>query len=156
MQAVSYKDHATNEEVHAKIQQVIGPHEDLTILRDTNCNGMVMSPVYQVWLKPSCKAQWKGEEDKADRRKGGKTASGNGQTWSSPSPRERGKWRKLVVKLSVVPKRPLQLLDRWNERWVFCCFCFSNIVVWCSALNHSVILLDLIINWYNLVTAFQN
>ena len=26
---VSYKDHATNEEVGAKIQQAIGPHEDL-------------------------------------------------------------------------------------------------------------------------------
>ena len=26
---ISYKDHATNEEVHAKIQQAIGPHEDL-------------------------------------------------------------------------------------------------------------------------------
>ena len=25
----SYKDHVTNEEVHAKIQQAIGPHEDL-------------------------------------------------------------------------------------------------------------------------------
>ena len=25
----SYKDHDTNEEVHAKIQQAIGPHEDL-------------------------------------------------------------------------------------------------------------------------------
>ena len=31
---VSYKDHVTNEEVHAKIQQAIGPHEDLlTIVR---------------------------------------------------------------------------------------------------------------------------
>ena len=26
---ISYKDHVRNEEVHAKIQQVIGPHEDL-------------------------------------------------------------------------------------------------------------------------------
>ena len=32
--------------------------------RDANCRGMVMSPVYQVLPKPSCKAQWKGEEDK--------------------------------------------------------------------------------------------
>ena len=46
-----------------------------------------MSPVHQVWPKPSCKAQWKEEEDKADRGRGGKTASGNGQTWSSPSRR---------------------------------------------------------------------
>ena len=31
---ISYKDHVTNEEVPAKIQQVIGPHEDLlTILK---------------------------------------------------------------------------------------------------------------------------
>ena len=31
---ISYKDHVTNEEVHAKIQQAIGPHEDLlTIVR---------------------------------------------------------------------------------------------------------------------------
>ena len=26
---ISYKDHVSNEEVHAKIQQAIGPHEDL-------------------------------------------------------------------------------------------------------------------------------
>ena len=26
---ISYKDHFTNEEIRAKIQQVIGPHEDL-------------------------------------------------------------------------------------------------------------------------------
>ena len=31
---ISYKDHVTNEEVRAKIQQVIEPHEDLlTIVR---------------------------------------------------------------------------------------------------------------------------
>ena len=50
-----------------------------------------MSPVLQVWPKPSCKAQWKGEEDKADRGRGGKTTSGNGQAWSSAGP--RGQWR---------------------------------------------------------------
>ena len=30
---ISYKDHGTNEEVRAKIQQAIGPHEDLTIVK---------------------------------------------------------------------------------------------------------------------------
>ena len=51
---ISYKDHVTSEEVCAKIQQAIGPHEDpLTIVK----SGMVMSPVHQVWPKPSCKAQ---------------------------------------------------------------------------------------------------
>ena len=58
---------------------------------NTSCIGMVMSPVYQVWPKPSCKAQWMGEEDKTDSGKGGKTTSGDGQAWSSPSP--RGQWR---------------------------------------------------------------
>ena len=33
----------------------------------------------------------KEEEDKADRGRGGKTTLGNGQKWSSPSP--RGQWR---------------------------------------------------------------
>ena len=28
-----YKNHVTNEEVHAKIQQAVGPHEDLTIVK---------------------------------------------------------------------------------------------------------------------------
>ena len=41
--------------------------------------------------KPSCKAQWKGEEGKADRGSGEKTTSGNGQAWSSTGP--RGQWR---------------------------------------------------------------
>ena len=55
---ISYKDHVTNEEVRAKIQWAIGPHEDLlTIEKDANCSGTVMFPVHQVWPKPSCKAQ---------------------------------------------------------------------------------------------------
>ena len=29
---ISYKDHVTNDEVHAKIQQVIGPQEDLLMI----------------------------------------------------------------------------------------------------------------------------
>ena len=30
---ISYRDHVTNEEVRAKIQQATGPHEDLTIVK---------------------------------------------------------------------------------------------------------------------------
>ena len=50
-----------------------------------------MSPIHQVQPKPSCKAQWKGEEGKTDRGRGGKTTSGNGQAWSSAG--HRGQWR---------------------------------------------------------------
>ena len=50
---ISYKDRVTNEEVCAKIQQAVGPHEDLL----TNCISVVLFPVHQVWSKPSFKAQ---------------------------------------------------------------------------------------------------
>ena len=39
---ISYKDYFTNEEARAKIQQAIGPHEDLTIVK-------------------RCKLQWYGQ-----------------------------------------------------------------------------------------------
>ena len=68
---------------------------------------MDMSSVHQVWPKPSRKAQRKGEEDKADRGRGGKTTSGNGQALefgkSQRAVENREKWRKLVAKSSVVP-----------------------------------------------------
>ena len=72
-------------------------------------NGMGMSPVHQVWPKPSCNGEWKGEEDKTDRKRGGKTI----KEWTgleftkSPQAVENGeKWRKLVLRSSVVPRRP--------------------------------------------------
>ena len=34
---------------------------------------MDVSPVHQTWPKPPCKAEWKGQEDKADRGRGRKT-----------------------------------------------------------------------------------
>ena len=83
---------------------------------------MVMSPVHQVLRKPSCKAQLKDEEDKADRGRNGKTTSGNGQRkrwednireWtglefakSQSAVENRERWRKLVAKSTVVPFDP--------------------------------------------------
>ena len=65
---ISYKDHVTNEEVPLKIQQAIGPHEDLlTIVK------------------------------------------------SQRATENREEWRKLVMKSSVVPLRPLWLRDRLEE-----------------------------------------
>ena len=58
----------------------------------------------------------RGEEDKADRGRGRKTTLGNGQAWTSQSPRGQWrtekKWRKLVAKLSVVP----QVLEGSGEK----------------------------------------
>ena len=70
---VDNKVHVTNEEVRAKIRQAIGPHEDiLTIAKSHKLKWYGMSRLHQVWPKPSCKEQWKGEKDKADRGRGGK------------------------------------------------------------------------------------
>ena len=76
---------------------------------------MGMSPVYQIWPKPSCKAQRDVEEDKADRKRWGD----NIREWtglefakSQRAVENREKWTKLVVKSSVVPQQPSQLRDR--------------------------------------------
>ena len=72
---ISYKDRVTNEEVRAKIQQAIGPQEDLlTIVKRR-------------------KLQWYSHVSRSSDpvKTGGKTTSGNGQAWSSPS--TRGQWR---------------------------------------------------------------
>ena len=56
---ISYKDLVNNEEVCAMIQQAFRPHKDLLsiVKKTTNCSGMVMSPVHQIWLKPSFNAR---------------------------------------------------------------------------------------------------
>ena len=89
---ISYKDHVTNEELCAKILQAIGPHEDLLISIE-RCKLQWYGHVSRSSgpAKTSCKAQRKGEEDKVDKGRGRKTTSGNGQAWSSLSP--RGQWR---------------------------------------------------------------
>ena len=88
---ILYKDHVTNEEVRAKIQQATGPHEDLTIVKRRKlqlCGHVSRSSGL---AKTILQGTVKGEEDKADRGRGGKTTSGNGQAWSLASP--RGQWR---------------------------------------------------------------
>ena len=46
----------------------------------------------------------RGKEDKADRRRGGKTTSGNGHVWSSQG---------LRGKRKTEPQRPSRWIDRW-------------------------------------------
>ena len=113
---ISYKDHVTNEEVRAKIQQAIGPHEDpLTVVKRR-------------------KLQWYGHVSRSsglaktilqDTVKGGKKTrqtlkwADDIREWSglqfgkSQRALENwGKWRKLVAKSSVVPQQPWRLRDR--------------------------------------------
>ena len=106
---ISYKDHVTNEEVRAKIQQTIGPHKDLlTIIK-------------------RCKLQWYGHVSRSSDLaktifhgtvKGGRRQGRMRKRWednimewtgleftkSQRAVENREKWRKLVVKSSVVPQ----------------------------------------------------
>ena len=87
---ISYKDHVTNEEVRAKIQQAIGPHEDLTIHCKGTQTAVVWSCLPFIRSGQNHLARHSGRGKKTrqtDRRRGGKTTLGNGLTWSSASPR---------------------------------------------------------------------
>ena len=59
----SHKDHVTIEEVHAKTQEAIRPHEDLLTTVECSVKRHKLQwyetylPSHQVWPKPSCKAQ---------------------------------------------------------------------------------------------------
>ena len=102
---ISYKDHVTNEEVRAKIQQAIGPHEDLTIVkrRKLQWYGHVSrsSGLAKTILQGTVKGrsrQRKRWEDNIREWKGLEFAK------SQRAVENGGKWRKLVAKLSVVPQ----------------------------------------------------
>ena len=113
---ISYKDHVTNEEVRVKIQQAIGPHEDLLTIAKRR------------------KLQWYGDVSRSsglaktilqDTVKGGRRQGRQKKRWednirewtglefgkSRRAAENRKNWRKLVAKSSVVPQRPSQLRD---------------------------------------------
>ena len=113
---IPYKDHVTNEEAHAKIQQAIGQHKDLlTIIKRR-------------------KLQWYGHISGSSGLaktilqgtvKGGRRQGRERQRWednirkwtglefgkSKRAVENREKWRKLVAKSSVVPQQSSRLRD---------------------------------------------
>ena len=113
---ISYKDHVTKEEVRAKIQLAIGPHEDLTNVkrRKLQWYGHVSRS------SGLAKTIWQGTV-KGGRRQGRqrKRWEDNIREWaglefakSERAVENRGKWRKLVAKSFVVPQRPSWLRYR--------------------------------------------
>ena len=89
---ISYKNHVTNEEVRAKIQQAIGPHEDLlTIVKRRKRQWCGHVSRLSVLVKTILQGIVKGGRRQVRRGRGEKTTSENGQAWRSPCP--RGQWR---------------------------------------------------------------
>ena len=113
---ISYKDHVTNEEVRAKIQQAIGSHEDLLTIvkkRKLQWYGHVSrsSGLAQTILQGTVKGgrrqgrQRKRWEDNIREWAGLEFAK------SQRAVENRGKWRKLVAKSAVVSQRVSQLVS---------------------------------------------
>ena len=113
---ISYKDHVTNEEVCAKIQQAIGPHKDLLTIRKRHklkwyghlsCS----SGLAKTFLQSRVKGR---------RRQGmqKKRWEDHIREWTSPeftksqrAVENRQKWRKVVAKSPAVPHRPPRFGD---------------------------------------------
>ena len=108
---ISYKDHVTNDEVRAKIQQATGPHEDLltTVKRRklqwyghvSRSSGMAKT-ILQVTVKGGRRQgrQRKRWEDNIREWTGLDFAK------SQRAVENRKKWRKLGVKSSGTPTTP--------------------------------------------------
>ena len=108
---ISYKDHVTKTKACAKMQQAIGPHGDfLTIVNRSKMKwyGQVCrSPgLTRTTMQGTAKSTVKG-----GRRQGRQRREDNFREWTglefAKSQRvmeNREKWRKLVVKSSVVPQ----------------------------------------------------
>ena len=82
---ISYKDHVTNEEVRAKIQQAIGPHEDLTMVKRRKLQRYGHVSRSTGLAKTILQGTVKGERRQRKRWEDNITA------WSSAGP--RGQWK---------------------------------------------------------------
>ena len=107
----SYKDPVINEEVCAKIQQAIGPHEDLlTIIKRHKLQWYGHVSRSPGLAKPILQGTVKGGRRQGRQRK---RWENNIREWtglefakSKRAVENTAKWRKLVVISSVVPQRP--------------------------------------------------
>ena len=116
IQHISYKDPVTNEEVRAKIQQAIGPHDDpLTMAKGHKLKWCGHVSRSSSLAKTILQGTVKGRRTQGRQRKMWEDI----REWtglefgrSQRAVENRGKWRKLIAKSSVVPQRPSRLRDR--------------------------------------------
>ena len=105
---ISYKDHVTNEKVRAKIQQAIGPHEDLTFVKRRKLQWYGHVSRSSGLAKTILQGTVKGGRRQGRQRKRceDKIREWTGLEFgkSQKAVENREKWRKLVVKSSVVPQ----------------------------------------------------
>ena len=113
---ISCKNHVSNKEVRAKIKQAIGTHEDLlTIVKRRKLKWCGHVSHSSGLAKTVLQGTVKGGR-RQDRQR--KRYEHNIREWTGlelgrtqRAVENRGKWRKPVVKSSVVPQRPSRLRD---------------------------------------------
>ena len=114
------KDHVTNEEVFAKIQQTIGLHEDLTIANSSKLKGCghvsCSLGLAKTILQGSDRGKKTGKtEEEMGRQHQGRDRPGVRQIAKDSGEQKRPttkKWRALAVKSSVLPQRPSRSGDK--------------------------------------------
>ena len=114
---ISYKDHVTNEEVRAKIQQEIAPHEDLLTIvkrRKLQWYGHIsrLSGLAKIILQATVKGRRRQGRQRKRLEDDIRDWTGPEFTKSKMAVENSEKLRKQVVKSSVVPQRPSRLRDR--------------------------------------------
>ena len=120
---ISYKDHVTNEEVRAKIQQAIGPHEDLlTIIK--------RRPFIRSGQNHLARHSERGKETRQTEEEVGRQHQGMDRPGVYQVPQgsgEQGKMEETGCKIISVPQQPLQLrdLDEMRGSWPTCFFMLS-------------------------------
>ena len=114
---ISYKDHVTNKEVCAKIQQAVRPHETLlTIVKRHKLKWYEpVSRLAKTILQGTVKGGRRQGRQKKRWEDNIRELTGLEFGKSQRAVKNREKWRKLVVKSSVVPQRPSQWRTEKNE-----------------------------------------
>ena len=117
IQQILYKDYVTNNEVHARIQHAIISREDLlTIVKRHKLKwyGHVYHSLglAKIILQGIVKGRRRQGRQKKRWKDNIREWTGLEFAKSQRAVKNREKWRKLVVKSSVVPQRPSQLRDR--------------------------------------------
>ena len=116
IQHISYKDHVTNEQIRAKIQQAVGPHEDLLTIvkrRKLQWYGYVSrsSGLAKTILQGTVKGGRRQGRQKKRWEDSIREWTGLEFGKSQRAVENRGIWRKLAAKSSVVHQRPSRLRD---------------------------------------------
>ena len=115
---ISYKDHVTNEEVRNRIQNAIGVHDDLTMVKKRKLGwyGYISrsSGMAKTVLQGTVKGARRRGRQKKRWEDNIKEWMGMGFGDSLRAAEDREGWKGIVATSSVVPRQPPRLRD-WDE-----------------------------------------